>query len=301
MTIRQGDKIVAGVVSNTDYNVLDNKPSINNIILNGNFSLSDLGIQSKGDFVSKQTFAEYVDTTALTLNSLKKEFVEKISHLENVNSFNIATFKNKINELKEECFDYTKLNNKPKINGIELSENIELTEAFLLKDGNYVTKEDVLSILTDYINKKDVYTIKEIDSLIENLEFVKNDDYVTKQKLTETLTNYISEEDLSLKIADELALVENFTPTPYIISVPDQTLEKSIEELKREDRDLAIYKISWRIERYRQQSELNIKTDDSKQVYINLLKYVQYLRDIPQNKDFPEVEILTFEEYLTTL
>lgn len=174
MTIRQGDKIVAGVVSNTDYNMLDNKPSINNIILNGNFSLSDLGIQPEGDFVSEQ-------------------------------------------------------------------------------------------------------------------------------KLTETLTNYVSKEDLSLKIADELALVENFTPTPYIISVPDQTSEKSIEELKREDRDLAIYRISWRIERYRQQSELNIKTDDSKQVYINLLKYVQYLRDIPQNKDFPEVEILTFEEYLTTL
>lgn len=38
----------------------------------------------------------------------------------------------------------------------------------------------------------------------------------------------------------------------------------------------------------------NAKTDEEKQAWTD---YRQYLRDIPQGEDFPEVEVLTFEQY----
>lgn len=37
-----------------DYSVLDNKPSINNVELNGNKTLDELGIQAKGNYVEER-------------------------------------------------------------------------------------------------------------------------------------------------------------------------------------------------------------------------------------------------------
>lgn len=51
--------------------------------------------------------------------------------------------------------------------------------------------------------------------------------------------------------------------------------------------------IDWRIIRYINQKELNIETTDSEE----LLQYAQYLRDIPNQKKFPNIEVLTFEEW----
>lgn len=48
-TLVQIDQLMA------DYSVLDNKPTINGIELNGNQTLDDLGIQAKGNYVEEQT------------------------------------------------------------------------------------------------------------------------------------------------------------------------------------------------------------------------------------------------------
>lgn len=71
MTIRQGDKLIAGQTLTTDYNSLGNKPSINNIVLEGNKTLEDLGIASiTNEFVTKTeltaTLTDYVNNEALT-------------------------------------------------------------------------------------------------------------------------------------------------------------------------------------------------------------------------------------------
>ena len=52
MSIRQGNKIIAGNVDNTNYTALLNKPQINSIELSGNKTLEELGIQAKGDYAT---------------------------------------------------------------------------------------------------------------------------------------------------------------------------------------------------------------------------------------------------------
>lgn len=71
MTIRQGNKLIAGQTLTTDYNTLENKPSINNIVLEGNKTLEDLGIASiTNEFVTKDelntTLESYINEDELT-------------------------------------------------------------------------------------------------------------------------------------------------------------------------------------------------------------------------------------------
>lgn len=53
-----------------------------------------------------------------------------------------------------------------------------------------------------------------------------------------------------------------------------------------------------KVERYDTQKAAGIETTDSAETYQNYLLYLQYLRDIPQSADFPDVEVLTFDEWL---
>lgn len=71
MSIRQGDTIVAGYIAYDDYTELDNKPSINGVVLEGNKTLAELGIASITEGYVKDTelteiLTGYVTTTALT-------------------------------------------------------------------------------------------------------------------------------------------------------------------------------------------------------------------------------------------
>ena len=54
MSIRQGNKIIAGNVDNADYTALLNKPQINSIELSGNKTLEELGIQASGDYATTE-------------------------------------------------------------------------------------------------------------------------------------------------------------------------------------------------------------------------------------------------------
>lgn len=65
----------------------------------------------------------------------------------------------------------------------------------------------------------------------------------------------------------------------------------------RVQRDTYISDIEWRINRYRGQHELGIETTDTAETYIQILRYVQYLRDIPETEGFPNIEVQTFEEW----
>lgn len=53
----------SGTGGTSDYSTLENKPSINNITLNGNLSLDDLNIQVKGNYASLNDISGKLDTT----------------------------------------------------------------------------------------------------------------------------------------------------------------------------------------------------------------------------------------------
>lgn len=76
-------------------------------------------------------------------------------------------------------------------------------------------------------------------------------------------------------------------------------VSKEVIELnKRLERDNLINNFSWRIDRNSQELELGLETTDNR---IELLKYMQYLRDIPEEEGFPYIEIKTYDEFLVVL
>lgn len=151
--------------------------------------------------------------------------------------------------------DYNDLKNKPLLENIELSGTRSLEE---------------FGISTD-INAEVEAVKNETKDLIENVNI-----------LSLTLNT----------IKDRLNTLENNTNL-YNVSTE--------ESLKRQERNKKLENVLWRVERYEQQIKLGIETVDDENTYKDLLKYIQYLRDIPQDKAFPKIEILTFEEYLTTI
>ena len=68
-----------------------------------------------------------------------------------------------------------------------------------------------------------------------------------------------------------------------------------VESNKRLERDNFINNFSWRLDRNSQELELGLETTDNR---IELLEYMQYLRDIPKEEGFPYSAIKTYEEFL---
>ena len=52
-----------------------------------------------------------------------------------------------------------------------------------------------------------------------------------------------------------------------------------------------------KVERYETQKAIGLDTTESEDTYRNYLLYLQYLRDIPQSENFPNVEVLTFDKW----
>ena len=55
-----------------------------------------------------------------------------------------------------------------------------------------------------------------------------------------------------------------------------------------------------KVERYETQKAAGLDTTESEDTYRNYLLYLQYLRDVPQQLEFPNVEVLTFDEWIET-
>ena len=56
-----------------------------------------------------------------------------------------------------------------------------------------------------------------------------------------------------------------------------------------------------KVERYETQKAIGLDTTESEDTYRNYLLYLQYLRDIPQSENFPNIEVLTFDEWKETI
>ena len=55
-----------------------------------------------------------------------------------------------------------------------------------------------------------------------------------------------------------------------------------------------------KVERYETQKAIGLDTTESEDTYRNYLLYLQYLRDVPQLENFPNIEVLTFDKWKET-
>lgn len=67
----------------------------------------------------------------------------------------------------------------------------------------------------------------------------------------------------------------------------EMTLEEK-ENFIRNKRNNLINSVLWQVERHKQEKELNINTTLTNEEYLNLLKYIQTLRDITAQDGFPD-------------
>lgn len=74
---------------------------------------------------------------------------------------------------------------------------------------------------------------------------------------------------------------------PYIADRPPPSNEELGIRIRRE-RNMKLQEITWRIDRYRSQTELGCTTTDDANAYTQLLVYAQALRDVPQQTTFPQ-------------
>lgn len=82
-----------------------------------------------------------------------------------------------------------------------------------------------------------------------------------------------------------------------LVKKSDDALTQEKANYIRSIRSQYMAEILNKVERYEKQKAAEIETTDSAETYQNYLLYLQYLRDVPQSENFPDVEVLTFEEW----
>lgn len=135
----------------SDYSDLENKPSINNIILSGNKSLNDLGIQPSGNYLTSETDPVFTASAAHGITS---------TDITNWN--NKSTFSG----------NYNDLTNKPTIPTVPTN-----VSAFTNDAGYLTTHQDITGKLdTSKVKSStsttsgDVYDVTYINSMLGDIE-----------------------------------------------------------------------------------------------------------------------------------
>ena len=107
--------------------------------------------------------------------------------------------------------------------------------------------------------------------------------------------------------ADEVKLVKTPTlkrffvigdePKPYI---PPEPTDEELQSRARQVRNAYMESTQNRIDRYRNQKEVDIVTTDSEATYKLLLQYTQYLRDYPSGKNWWSENPMVFNEWVVS-
>lgn len=82
-----------------------------------------------------------------------------------------------------------------------------------------------------------------------------------------------------------------------LVKKSDDTLTQEKANQIRSIRSQYMAEILNKIDRYEKQVSGGIETTDSEETYKQYLQYLQYLRDIPQSENFPNEDVLTFDEW----
>lgn len=107
--------------------------------------------------------------------------------------------------------------------------------------------------------------------------------------------------------ADEVRLVKTPTlkrffvigdePKPY---VPPEPTDEELQSRARQVRNAYMESTQNRIDRYRNQKEVDIVTTDSEATYKLLLRYMQYLRDYPNGENWWVKNPMVFDEWVVS-
>lgn len=81
----------------------------------------------------------------------------------------------------------------------------------------------------------------------------------------------------------------------FVLTTSDPVIEQC-KERKRAERDAKIETYEWRLSRFERQKAINVETTDTEETYLDLCRYIQYLRDITKQDKWWELELKEFEE-----
>ncbi len=81
----------------------------------------------------------------------------------------------------------------------------------------------------------------------------------------------------------------------FVLTVSDEAIEQ-YKAQKRAERDAKIETYEWRLSRFERQKAINVETTDTEEIYLNLCRYIQDLRDITKQDKWWELELKEFEE-----
>ena len=87
----------------------------------------------------------------------------------------------------------------------------------------------------------------------------------------------------------------------YLLNTDEKVIELQNTEKSNQVRSIRSQYMSdtlARCDRYEKQKAIGLDTTESEDTYRNYLLYLQYLRDIPQSENFPNIEVLTFDEWI---
>ena len=104
-----------------------------------------------------------------------------------------------------------------------------------------------------------------------------------------------------IKEVDDVTLVQvdgEFLPDTDEKVIEQQNIEKSNQV--KSIRNQYLSDTLARCDRYEKQKSIGLDTTESEDTYRNYLLYLQYLRDVPQSVDFPNIEVLTFDKWKET-
>ena len=123
---------------------------------------------------------------------------------------------------------------------------------------------------------------------------IKNNKIIDYNKTGEfPLLNYDE-----VKEIDDVTLIQvegEFLPDTDEKVIEQQNIEKSNQV--KSIRNQYLSDTLARCDRYEKQKAIGLDTTESEDTYRNYLLYLQYLRDIPQSENFPNIEVLTFDEW----
>ena len=127
---------------------------------------------------------------------------------------------------------------------------------------------------------------------------IRNNKIIDYNKIGEfPLLNY----DRIEEVNDDVTLVQvdgEFLPDTDEKVIEQQNIEKSNQV--KSIRNQYLSDTLARCDRYEKQKAIGLDTTESEDTYRNYLLYLQYLRDVPQSENFPNIEVLTFYEWKDT-
>ena len=143
----------------TDYNDLKNKPTINNIVLQGNITTEELGLTNYGNLTNKPRVngIELLgDVTSADLGIIDNTVDDLINYYLKSETYT----KDEVAEIIN-AITYSTLTNKPQINGVTLSGNKTTTDLGMM--------DNTVNDLVNYYLKSDTYTKDEVLALISTI------------------------------------------------------------------------------------------------------------------------------------